>query len=96
MGHHAQGRIEYDPEVDAAYLYLTDARLTPGRESIELETPPDSPATVVMDWKDGKITGLEVLEASALLHPDLLAQAMPPGDDPDLPAGSQRGRPDDR
>jgi uncharacterized protein YuzE len=34
---------------------------------------------VVLDWKDGKIVGLEVLDASALLHPDLLAQAARPG-----------------
>jgi hypothetical protein len=39
---------------------------------------------VVMDWKDGKITGLEVLDASALLHADLLAQARRPGQ-PDPP-----------
>jgi hypothetical protein len=32
-----------------------------------------------MDWKDGKIAGLEVLDASALLHADLLAQAERPG-----------------
>ena len=28
-----------------------------------------------MDPKDGKIVGLEVLDASSLLHADLLAQA---------------------
>jgi len=28
-----------------------------------------------MDWKDGKITGLEILDASSLLHADLLAHA---------------------
>jgi hypothetical protein len=37
-------------------------------------------AIVVMDWKDGKIVGLEVLDASSLLHADLLGQAKrPPG-----------------
>jgi len=34
---------------------------------------------VVLDWKDGKIVGLEVLDAAALLHPDLLAQAVRSG-----------------
>ncbi|WP_169741948.1 DUF2283 domain-containing protein [Prauserella rugosa] len=72
-------RIEYDPETDVAYVYLTGAQLPPGRQSIELETPPDCPATVVMDWKGGKIAGFEVLGASASLHPDLIAQATPPG-----------------
>jgi hypothetical protein len=34
---------------------------------------------VVLDWKDSKIVGLEVLDAAALLHSDLLAQAVRPG-----------------
>ncbi len=33
---------------------------------------------VVMDWKDGTIVGLEVLGASSLLHPDLLAETVRP------------------
>jgi hypothetical protein len=32
-----------------------------------------------MDWKNGKIVGLEVLDASSPLHADLLAQAERPG-----------------
>jgi len=35
--------------------------------------------TVIMEWKDGKIAGLEVLTASSVLHADLLAQAQPSG-----------------
>jgi uncharacterized protein YuzE len=34
---------------------------------------------VIMDWKDGKITGLEILGASSSLHADLIARARPPG-----------------
>jgi hypothetical protein len=30
---------------------------------------------VVLDWKDGRIAGLEVLDASKLLHDDLLSLA---------------------
>lgn len=71
-------RITYEPESDAAYIYLTDAELEPGRDTVELETP-DVPAGVNMDWKDGKIVGLEVLDAASLLHHDLLAQATSPG-----------------
>ncbi|MEU5852634.1 DUF2283 domain-containing protein [Saccharopolyspora shandongensis] len=71
-------RITYDPEVDAAYIYLTDVELEPGIDTIPLEAP-DGSAMVNMDWKDGKIVGLEVLDASILLHPDLLAQATSPG-----------------
>lgn len=68
-------RITYDPEADAAYIQLTDTELPVGRDSIELETPATTSSMVVMDWRDGKIVGLEVLDASTLLHPDLLAQA---------------------
>jgi uncharacterized protein YuzE len=73
-------RISYDPEADAAYIYFTDQPLEPGRDSILCGAPPGIvEAMVVMDWKDGKITGLEVLDASSLLHADLIAQARPPG-----------------
>lgn len=71
-------RITYDPQVNAAYIYLTDAPLDSGRDSIPLEVPEGTGAMVVMDWKDGRIVGLEVLAATALLHPDLLALAEPP------------------
>lgn len=36
-------------------------------------------ADIVLDWKDGKMVGLEVLDAASLLQPDLLAQAVRPG-----------------
>jgi uncharacterized protein YuzE len=68
-------RVTYDPTADAAYIYLTEDNLTPGRDSIPCEPPAGTNAIVVVDWKDGKIVGLEVLDASKLLHPDLLAPA---------------------
>jgi uncharacterized protein YuzE len=74
-------RISYDPEVNAAYIYFTDEPLMPGRESMLLQDVlTDRGEMVVMDWKDGKIVGLEVLGASSLLHADLLAQAARPGE----------------
>src|SRR5262245_32351619 len=66
--HDAAVRVTYDPEADAAYIYLTEEQLKPGRDSIPVGTPEGTQAMVVMDWKDGKIIGLEVLDASALLH----------------------------
>lgn len=71
-------RITYDPAADAAYIYLTNVELEPGRDTVPLETP--VPAMVNMDWKDGRIVGLEVLGASSLLHPDVIAQASSPGE----------------
>ena len=71
-------RITYDPDVDAAYIYLTDEHLPPGRDSVSVETPEGTQAYIVLDWKDGKTVGLEVLDAASLLHSDLLAQAIRP------------------
>jgi uncharacterized protein YuzE len=83
-------RISYDSEVDAAYISLTAEPLMPGRDSIPCATPDDQRgAIVVMDWKDGKIVGIEVLEASSLLHADLLAQAHRPGGRPTGPNPSK-------
>jgi uncharacterized protein YuzE len=72
-------RITYDPEADAAYIHLTGVPLAAGRDSKVCNPPDGMRAWVVMDWKDGKIVGLEVLDASSLLHADLLAQAERPG-----------------
>jgi len=70
-------RVTYDAEVDAAYIYLTDEPLMPGRDSIPCETPDGINAMIVLDWKNGRVVGLEVLDASRHLHPDLLASATP-------------------
>jgi hypothetical protein len=32
-------------------------------------------AFVVLDWKDDRLVGIEVLDASSRLHPDLLEEA---------------------
>jgi uncharacterized protein YuzE len=73
-------RISYDPESDAAYIHLTEQDLPPGRDSVPCDPPNGlEHAWVVIDWRDGKITGLEVLDASKLLHQDLLALAERPG-----------------
>ena len=72
-------RITYDQVANAAYIYLTGEPLTPGRDTVICDLPDDARGFVAMDWKDGKIVGLEVLAASSVLHADLLAQARPPG-----------------
>lgn len=76
LGYGSGERITDAREVDAAYIYLTDAPLFPGRDSIPCGKPDDvEHAFAVMDERDGRIVGLEVLDASKLLHPDLLAGA---------------------
>lgn len=71
-------RIEYDPEADAAYLYLTETPLMPGLDSVPVDPPDSVSAMVVLDWKAGRIVGVEVLDASKILHEDLLAEAQRP------------------
>ena len=71
-------RVTYDPGADAAYVYLTEDTLEPGRDSVPCDLPDGIAGIVAIDWKDGKIVGLEVLDASMLLHDDLIAQARPP------------------
>ena len=62
-------RITWDRTADAAYLYLTVTELTSGRDTVEVD------GSVLLDRKDGKLVGIEVLSASTLLHADLLAEA---------------------
>ena len=68
-------RITYDAAADAVYIYLTGQPLTPGRTTIQAGTPSDIEGFVALDWKDGRLVGIEVLDASRRLHPDLLEGA---------------------
>lgn len=65
----------YDSEANAVYIDLTDQDLLPGRDSIPCETPEGVQAMVVLDWKDGRLVGVEVLDARELLHSDFIAAA---------------------
>ena len=68
-------RITYDPAADAACIYLTGQRLARGRTSIPADPPEGVQAFMVLDWKDDRLVGIEVLDASTRLHPDLLGEA---------------------
>lgn len=67
--------VTYDVEADAAYISLTNKDVTDIRQNLECPTPPGTPGDVIMDWKDGRLVGVEILGASDLLHDDLLAAA---------------------
>lgn len=59
--------IKYHPEDNAAYIRLSEAKI---RESAEVA--PD----VVFDYDaDGRIVGIELLDARAQLAPELLSGA---------------------
>jgi uncharacterized protein YuzE len=65
-------RITYDENADAAYIYLVDRELEPGRETIHLDTHDTS---ICLDFKNDQLVGIEILDASVLLPLDLLARA---------------------
>ncbi|WP_300603436.1 DUF2283 domain-containing protein [Trebonia sp.] len=68
-------RITYHPAADAVYIYLTGGPLAPGRTTIQAGTPNGISGFVALDWKDGRLVGIEILDASTRLHPDLLDEA---------------------
>ena len=68
-------RITYDPAADAVYIHLTAQPLAPGRTTIQASMPPGTSGFVALDWKDGRLVGIEILDASTRLHHDLLDQA---------------------
>lgn len=70
-------RVTHDPEADAAYIYLAGP-IAPG--SIAQTTPIGRRINLDFDAQ-GRLLGIELLTAS-LLHPDLLALAVPPGTGP--------------
>lgn len=67
-------RITCDPAADAAYVYLTGEPLARGRTSIPAEPPEGVQAFIVLDWKDDRLVGIEILDASRRLHPDILEE----------------------
>lgn len=67
--------LTWDRSADAAYLSLTRAELPPGRDTVECPVPDGVATMVLLDWRDGRLVGLEVLAASTVLPPDLLARA---------------------
>ncbi len=50
---------------------ITDKPLMLGPDSVPVDPPDGVQAMVVLDWRDGKVVGLEILDASKLLHDDL-------------------------
>lgn len=65
-------RITWDRSADAAYVHLTADELSPGRNTLVCPTPDGVATDVLVDWKDGRVVGLEFLHASTVLHGDLL------------------------
>jgi uncharacterized protein YuzE len=68
-------RVTYDRVADAAYISLTEIDGPGPRETTSAETPNGADAWIALDWNDGRLIGIEVLDASHFLPDDLLAEA---------------------
>ena len=68
-------QIRYPATPGAACIYLTGDPLTPGRTTIQASTPPGTEGFVALDWKDGRLVGIEILDASSRPHHDLITGA---------------------
>ena len=70
----AKVRVTLSREVDAAYIYLVDT-IAPGAAVKQVPMDPQH-GMIVLDFDTaGVLLGIEVLDASQLLPPELLAQA---------------------
>ena len=72
-------RVTYDPEVDAAYIYLRE--IEPGGSAYTYIAEPEIRTDMInLDFdRDGRLIGIEVLSASRHLPVELIDQATPPG-----------------
>jgi hypothetical protein len=57
------------------HVHLTAEQLSPGRRTTAFELPDGVYGSVLLDWEDGRIVGLEVRDASRAAPSDLLAEA---------------------
>jgi uncharacterized protein YuzE len=75
-GHVPSLRLEYDRETDAAYVYLCE-EIHAGGVARTISVDPQAIRGVVnLDLDDDdRVIGLEVLDASRMLRPELLAVA---------------------
>jgi len=68
-------RFRYDAQVDAAYLNLVDRDLQPGEaaQQSDIIATPGGAGSVILDFdEDGRLLGVEVLSARAVLPVELL------------------------
>ena len=73
--------LTYDPEADAAYVAL-GGPIAPGGAAQQIHSiaTPDGRGEVTLDFDtEGRLLGVEVLNASAVLEPGVLDGAGPPG-----------------
>lgn len=64
--------LTVDETVDCGYITLTSHDLTPGRDTVEVPVPASVQGGVNLDFKDGKLVGIEIIGVKNLLHDDIL------------------------
>ena len=76
-------RVTYDPNADAGYIYLRDIESGGAKHTVPLDSEEwgvESVGRIVLDFDDEeRLIGIEVLDASEVLPPELLRDAEPPG-----------------
>lgn len=79
-------QLKWDPSSDAAYLYLVDRRERGmAKRTVPLQVP-DCPSEMFLDFDaDGKLVGLEILDASLSLPKEALDRAITPASE-EVPA----------
>ena len=68
-------RITDHPAADAVYIHLTSDPLALGRTTPQAPTLPGTTGFIALDWKDDRLVGIEIPDASTRLRHDLLEQA---------------------
>jgi uncharacterized protein YuzE len=68
-------RISYDHDADTAYIRLGHATPAAHRATTRAVMPDGVDGFVALDWEDGHLVGIEILDASIRLSHQVLAQA---------------------
>jgi len=75
-------RVTYDPQADAGYVYLREIESGGAKHTVpldDLDSRVEAAGNLILDF-DGeeRLIGIEVLNASEVLPPELLRDAAPP------------------
>lgn len=62
-------------DANAVYIHLAGHQLAPGRTTIQAPMPPGAQGFIALDWKDGRLVSIEILDATRHLHDYLLQTA---------------------
>jgi uncharacterized protein YuzE len=75
-------RVTYDPSADAGYIALRDIESGGAKHTVPLDSESgdvESLGQIVLDFdQEERLIGIEVLNASEVLPPELLREAEPP------------------